>query len=182
MHTVVDTHKSHQNYSKNIYASSPDNAKLHFKDLMRHEIEDPEQYRMIRTLDDVQFKQVISETSLTATQSKNMLMKRGDIMNYSFITEDRTKLNELGFCVVDNFLATYSPLIKKLNLDYLTDLCYNVRCEVKPDEKKQISSLDKGIDDDEYEDRPAIWTIEDGITPKMLLDICKHLDISHYAF
>jgi len=87
MHTVIDEHKSHQTYSKNIYASSSDNAKLQFKDLMRHEIEDPEQYRMIRTLGDVQFTQVISETSLTATHSKNMLMKRGDVMNYSFITE-----------------------------------------------------------------------------------------------
>ena len=48
--------------------------------------------------------------------------------------------------------------------------------------KKQISLLDKGIDDDEYEDRPAIWTLSDGITPKMLLDICKHFDISHYAY
>ena len=102
MHTVIDTHKSQQTYSKNIYASSPENAKIQFRDLMRHEIEDPEQYRMIRTLDDVQFKQVISETSLTATHSKNMLMKRGDIMNYSFITEDKSKLNDLGFCVVDN--------------------------------------------------------------------------------
>ena len=80
---------------------------------MRREIEDPEQYKLIRTLDDVEFKQVISETSLTATQPKNMLMKRGDVMNYSFITEDKSKLNELGFCVVDNFLATYSHLIKK---------------------------------------------------------------------
>ena len=91
MHTVIDEHKSHQTYSKNIYASSSDNAKLQFKDLMRHEIEDPEQYRMIRTLDDVQFKQVISETSLTATHSKNILMKRANVMNYSFICEDRTK-------------------------------------------------------------------------------------------
>ena len=57
-----------------------------------------------------------------------------------------------------------------------------MRCEVKPDEKKQISSLDKGIDDDEYEDRPAIWTLSDGITPKMLLDICKHFNISHFSY
>ena len=84
--------------------------------------------------------------------------------------------------MVDNFLGTYSPLIKKLNLQYLTDLYYHVRCEVKPYETKQISSLDKGIDDDDYEDRPAIWTLKDGITPKMLLDTCKQFDISHYAY
>ena len=39
MLTVLDEHKSHPTYSKNIYASSSDNAKLQFKELMRHEIE-----------------------------------------------------------------------------------------------------------------------------------------------
>jgi len=47
MHTVIDEHKTHQTYSKNIYASSSNSAKMQFTELMRHETEDPEPYKII---------------------------------------------------------------------------------------------------------------------------------------
>ena len=92
-----------------------------------------------------------------------MLMKSALNMEYNFIPEDYKLLQNEGFCVLDNFLGTYAPLIKKLTREFFIDLCYQVRGEIKPAEIKQISSLDAGIDyeDDEYDAKASAWRIED---------------------
>jgi hypothetical protein len=99
-----------------------------------------------------------------------MMISSAEQILYDFIPEDTKLLQNEGFCVIDTFLGTKAPLIKKLTRDYFIIICYQVRCEVKTAEKKQISSLDAGLDDDdeEYEPKDSAWRIEDGVSPEML--------------
>ena len=78
-----------------------------------------------------------------------MLMKSAKVVDYDFIPENKDLLKNDGFCVIDNFVGTYGKRIKKITQDYFIDLCYQVRGEKSPNETKQISRLDDGINDDE---------------------------------
>ena len=106
-------------------------------------------------------------------------MRRSKPVIYEFIPNDEKFNKNENFCVSDTFLGIYSPLIKSLTLDKFISLCYEVRGE-KQDEIKQINLLDVGIIDDE--EKPEKWKLEDGVSPHMLNEICKKLNISHYAF
>jgi hypothetical protein len=109
-----------------------------------------------------------------------MILRSADNIEYDFIPEDTKLLQNEGFCVIDNFLGTYAPLIKKLTRGFFIDLCYVVRCEVKPAEIKQLSSLH--CEDDEYDAKASACRIEDGVSPEMLHKSCKELNIIHYCF
>ena len=98
----------------------------------------------------------------------DVLMKRAKPLKYEFIpSEDRLNKNN-GFCVPDVFLGIYAEHIPTLNLKKFTDLCLKVRYN-------NCGS---------YEDYLASqkWTLEQGVTPRMLYEICKILDISHYSY
>ena len=62
-----------------------------------------------------------------------MMMKRANIMNYNFLPETYHAINpDDGFCVPYTFIGIYGTLIKKLTLEYFTDLCFSVRDELNP--------------------------------------------------
>ena len=44
-----------------------------------------------------------------------MMMRESHHVNYSYITDCKLYDKKEGMCVIDNFLAVYSPLIKKIN-------------------------------------------------------------------
>ena len=87
------------------------------------------------------------------------------------------------FCVFDTFLGIYQPYLQKLTKERFIELCYQVR-GIQINKINSVNSLDKGIsdDDDDVELIQNTWSPQDGVSPKMLIDICEILDISHYSF
>jgi hypothetical protein len=124
---------------------------------------------------------IYAEKSFKASSENDQLMKAAAPVDYSFVPADTSLLKNNGFCVLDQFLGIYEPLIKHLNKDAFIDLCYQVRGEQRP-AKKIISALDVGIEGIEDGSDSEAWTIKDGVSPDMLKQICERLDISHYCF
>ena len=131
----------------------------------------------IKSTSDVSIK---SANDFNKASETDMYLRAANPIEYNFFSQDTTHLKNNGFCVVDTFLGVYSPLIKKLNLDYLIKLCYTIRGETPPTNTKIINLLDIGINDDDND--KIGWTIDQGITPDMINKICIELNISHYAF
>ena len=124
----------------------------------------------------------------------NMPMFHARPVTYDFIPNDEKYNENNGFCVSDVMVNVYN-----IKLEKFIELCYEVRGE-KQNINKQVSLLDVDIEDD---DEPLMqwtasssmgvatspprkqgvqWTLDKGVTPNMLYQICQKLDISHYAF
>ena len=94
-------------------------------------------------------------------------MKKSCAVKYGFIPEDATHQKNEGFCVIDNFVGIYNPLIKRMTREYFIE---KVNKKIGPNH----NGLDEGID--------FQYDITDGVTPSCLMEICKEHDISMYAY
>jgi hypothetical protein len=157
-----------------------------FKD---HAKEDVEQFLsgkttpdyLVISLDDIDIEDVVSDANFKPSHESITYMQAAKPIIYNFIPADDKFDTNQNFCVPDTFLGIYSQYIKSLNLNRFIDLCYQVRGEKRHEERK-INLLDEGIKEVDEDKETKQWTIQDGVTPKMLNDICQILDISHYAF
>ena len=136
---------------------------------------------LVRKFQSASINSVVPLSSFTAASEGAQLMRAAQPVEYSFIPTDHSLIKTPGFCVLDQFLGIYSPLIKHMNKDYFINLCYEVRGEQRP-AKKIISALDVGIEGIEDDSDSEAWTIKDGVSPDMLKQICMREDISHYCF
>ena len=173
-------------------------------------IENVDVYNKSRTVERINVTQCIQapESSKGFALAYAMFMKAADAVSYDFIPADAKNLKNEGFCVPDQFIATYGPdpknpkkrCIPTLNLQRFTELCREVRGEAAVVRVcKENKALDwmpgDDADDEEFEaekneysfcnivikTKPRGWSLEDGVTPQMLCEICKILGISHYA-
>ena len=86
------------------------------------------------------------DNKYSLTNESSHYMQRSKPVDYNFIPNDEKYNTNENFCVPDTFLGIYSPLIKSLTLTRFTNLCYEVRGEVREDEQK-INLLDVGINE-----------------------------------
>ena len=132
LHSHYYSRTEHQAIDRTIMATSQAEARKQFKAEITDDIEERDNYKKSRKVDDFTITQATPESEYKQEGSGSMMMRSADHVAYNFIPEDKDLLKNEGFCVVDSFLGTYSPLIKKLTREFFIDLCYQVRGEIKP--------------------------------------------------
>ena len=178
---TYDHNVPYNNVSKTIQAGSIDEAKELFVNECMNDFL-PKYSRGKTTMKTIEYTSVIDQSEMKATPTEDMMMKRAKAVQYTFFPEvsDKHEKND-GHCVFNTFIATYSKYIKKLTQERFIELCYQVR-GIQVSNINSLNSLDKDIDDDEPEMIKNTWEPKDGVSPKMLIEICKILHISHYSF
>jgi hypothetical protein len=160
-------------FAKKITAYSEEEAIKQFEENINQEFivmstgEDSRHHKSV-SVDSYHNMEVNSFSGMQANQEATIFMKSAKPLKYEFIpSTDRLNKNN-GFCVSDVILGVYAKHIPTLNLQRFTDLCLKVRY-------KNCGS---------YEDYLATqkWSLDQGVTPEMLCEICKILDISHYSY
>ena len=178
---IYDHNVPYNNISKTIQAETIEQAQEMFVNTCMNDFL-PKYSRGKTSIKTIDYTSVVDQSEMRATPSEEMMMKRAKAVQYTFLPEVFDKFEKGdGYCVFNTFVATYSQYIKKLTQERFIEMCYQVRGE-QITNINSLNSLDKDIDDDEPKMIKNTWSKDDGVSPKMLFDICQILHISHYAF
>ena len=158
------TYHDEQRLTVTVEASSPEEAKKQARGAFKREIEN-QYYEKEEEFEDVTITSVIEEGQHGAKPPEHRLMKSAKPIKFDFIPSDESLLENEGFCVVDQFVGIYGRHVKKATRNWFINRLY---------EMNRASKLDTGVAD--------VWSLDAGVSASMLCDICKELDISHYAY
>jgi len=149
-----------------IEARSKEEVRKKADKYFKKKIENISFYEKIQKFVSVEITSILNEAEFVAKPPEFRPMKSAKPVKYDFIPSDDSLLKNEGFCVVDQFVGIYSKHIKKVTREWFID---------------KLHEMNKGweLDGNEVMD---VWTLESGVTPFMLCNICRELDISHYAY
>ena len=105
---------------------------------------------------EVTITSIVEKESTTVPKEENA-MKNATPLMYNCISEYREFLQNTGTCVVDNFIGMYGKELK-LTRDKFIDMCKEY-----------------------YKNKNQCWSLEHGITPQCVNNICEKYDITHYC-
>ena len=72
--------------------------------------------------DNIEIINIIDEHGMTPRETELQWLTSSSILPYNFLPEERKFLKDNNTCVEDNLCGIYSPLIKKINVDYIREL------------------------------------------------------------
>ena len=110
-------------------------------------------------IDNIEFTDFFEESSASDAKPSTMFLKAASPIEYNFATHEKQFLLNDGFCVEDNLLGIYSPLIKKFTLKSILDIASEF-----------------------YKNLNISWDRTMGYTTDCIMHICKIFNISAYAF
>jgi DNA replication protein DnaC len=110
-------------------------------------------------IDSIDFLDTFEESSAMDAKPSTMFLRAASPIEYNFTTHEKEFLKNDGFCVEDNLLGIYSPLIKSFTLKNIIDIASKF-----------------------YEDLNITWDNTMGYTTDCIMHICKFFNISAYAF
>lgn len=160
--------------SHNIIAKSQEEAEETFKQRVKDEVQHEEgdgDSNVIKssTHQSTNIKSAVVVQGQSAQSEANTPMRNATYVKYGFIPSEDKYLKNEGFCVVDNFVGMYSPHIKRLTVEYFNQLISQIR-------GAKDNGLDFGLDES-----PVVY-VNEGVTPTELMEVCKTLHISMYAY
>ena len=68
---------------------------------------------------------------MVSSSERDVRMRSANHIQYDFIPENTSKLNNDGFCVIDNFVFTYGPKIAKVTREWFISQIYHLNNSIQ---------------------------------------------------